>query len=57
MQPHTLFNFLEAMFWMILAGVCVMLSFYCRVDFRKLYTTAYVLLLLFGCSDIVEIIT
>lgn len=57
METGVLFNFFESIFWIILSLLCGFNSLNSTNAFKKLYFTAYLLLLLFGCSDIIEMKT
>lgn len=48
------FNFIEAVFWIVLAVAFAILALVAKQDFTKLYLLTCIFLFLFGCSDFVE---
>lgn len=57
MDFYVLFNFIEAWYWIAVAALLASGSFIGKAEFRQLYRAAFISIVLFGCSDFVEMKT
>ena len=57
MSVCSIFNFIEALFWLFVAALCLRAAFTHDPKFKTVFLTATIGFALFGCSDFVEVAT